>query len=385
MIGPATLNTLTAADIIKNLQALGPRVEEDADEIDRIGHLTPGLREELRRAGAFRMSWPAAWGGPEMRFEDQIQAIEALAYHDASVAWNVQILLDTGFYGGTLGEDVAREIYPSMDLATAGGFFPPCRADRVDDGWRITGSWPFGSGIHSADRVVGGVHLYADGELLRDADGDPEFRVAYLPQDAITILDTWHTTGLHGTGSTRYEVSEVVVPDRHLFRFFEAGDPSVPPLSRYAGLVGQTVAGVALGAARRVLDDLRDLLRTKNRGGDRMTRIQLAEAETAYRAARCHVITVAQRLSDTLFTGAALSTDDQADAIMCTVNAGMTAKQVVESAIELAGSSAIYRDSPFERRRRDLLTLTAHISSQRKALEVPGGLLLGETALPRFA
>ncbi|WP_028921691.1 acyl-CoA dehydrogenase family protein [Pseudonocardia acaciae] len=374
---------MDAPTILKNLDALGPAVEEAADEVDRLGHLPDELRESLRAAGAFRLAWPARWGGPEAAFEDQIQAVESLAYHDASVAWNVQILLDSGFYAGTLADDVAHELYPSMDLATAGGFYPPCRAVRAGGGWRITGSWPFGSGIHSADRVVGGVHLYDGDAVLRTEDGEPEFRVAYLPADAVEILDTWHTTGLRGTGSTRYHVRDVFVPDRHLFSFFEARGADAPPLSRHADLVGQKLAGVALGVARRVLDETRRLLR--GHAGDRMTRIQFAEAETRLRAARGYAYDVARRLSEVLFSGGDLSDELQAEATMATVHTGLTAREVTESAVELVGSSVIYRSSPLERRRRDLLTLNAHIGSRRKALEVPGGLLLGETALPRFA
>lgn len=376
---------LSSQEIIDKLKALGPLIEEEADEIDRQRHLTPRVLDALRAAGAFRIAWPAAWGGPEMRFEDQIRAVEALSYHDASVAWNVQILSDTGFYAAQFPEEVGRELYTSMDFATAGGYYPPQRADRVEGGWHIKkGRWPFGSGIHSADRIVCGVHLYENGELKRDAEGQPEFRVAYLPKEKVTLLDTWYTLGLRGSGSTDYEIEDVVVPDKYVFKYFDGEAEHLPPLARYANLIAISLQGVILGLGRRILDDVNRELR-KRSPNDRFIRIQYAEAEMNYRAARDYSISVATRLSDRLFSGAMLSPEEQSDAHLSSVNAGQQIKKACAMAIELLGASTIYARSPFERRRRDLDTLLVHLSHQRRALEGGGGLLLGEKNLPQLA
>lgn len=376
---------MSPQEIIEKLKALGPLIEEEAGEIDSRRHLTPKVLDAMRQAGAFRIAWPAAWGGPEMRFEDQIRAVEALSYHDASVAWNVQILSDTGFYAAQFPEPVARELYTSMDFATAGGYYPPQRADRVDGGWHIKkGRWPFGSGIHSADRIVCGIHLHENGELLRDADGKPEFRVAYLPPDKVTLLDTWYTLGLRGSGSTDYEVEDVVVLDKYVFKYFEGEAEHLPPLARYASLIAISLQGVILGLGRRILDDVNKELR-KRSPNDRYMRINYAEAEMNYRAARDFSIAVATRLSDRLFSGAMLTPEEQSEAELSSVNAGHQIKKACTMAIELLGASTIYARSPFERRRRDLDTLLVHISHQRRALEAAGGLLLGEKNLPQLA
>lgn len=375
----------TPQDILAAVQALGPVIAAEADEVDRIGHLTPKLREALREAGVFRIAWPAAWGGPEMRFEDQIRMVEMISYHDASTAWNVQILSDTGFYGGQFPETVARELYRSMDNATAGGFYPPQRADKVPGGWHIArGRWPFGSGIHSADRIVCGVQLFDKGAPILDDTGEPEFRVAYLPTDKVQLLDTWHVLGLRGSGSTDYEVADVFVPDRHVFKYFNGESTSLPPLARYADLIAQSLQGVVLGLGRRILDDVRSSLQRKS-PNDRMTRTQLAEAEMNYRAARAYTMDTARRLSDRLFAGELLSLDEQADSSLASVNAGHQIHRACTMALELLGAWPLYNRAGFERRRRDLEALMVHICHQRKALQVPGGLLLGEKDIARLA
>ncbi|XP_037929084.1 putative acyl-CoA dehydrogenase YdbM [Teleopsis dalmanni] len=375
----------SAADILAAVEKLGPLIAQEADEVDRLRHLTPRLLAALKDAGVFRIAWPAAWGGPEMRFEDQIRLVEMLSYHDASVAWNVQILSDTGFYGGQFPEDVARTLYTSMDNATAGGFYPPQRADKVPGGWHIKKArWPFGSGIHSADVIVGGVQLFENGTPILDETGAPEFRVAYLPKEKVSLLDTWHVHGLHGSGSTDYMIEDVTIPDAKVFKYFDGQASHLPPLSRYADLIAQSLQGVVLGLGRRILDDVKTCLQRKS-PNDRLIRSQYAEAEMNYRAARAYSMGTATMLSDRLLSGGMLDDSEYMNATLASVNAGHQIHKACTMALELVGAYTIYEASGFVRRRRDLDALLVHISHQRKALQNPGAKLLGETDLVRLA
>lgn len=375
----------SAAEILTAVEQLGPEVEAAAEEVDRLGCLPADLLAKLRAAGVFRIAWPAAWGGPEMRFEDQIRLVEMLSYHDASVAWNVQILSDTGFYGGQFPEEIARQIYSSMDNPTAGGFYPPQRADKVAGGWHIAkGRWPFGSGIHSAGNIVCGIQLFENGAPILDAEGQPEFRVAYLPVEKVELLDTWQVMGLHGSGSTDYQIEDVIIPEAHVFKYFNGESTHLPPLARYADLIAQSLQGVILGLGRRILDDTREILK-KRSPNDRLTRTQFAEAEMNYRAARAYTMETAKRLSERLMAGELLTAEEHADASLASVNAGHQIHKACTLALELLGAQAIYKRSPFERRRRDLEVTMVHICHQRKALQVPGGMLLGEKDLARMA
>jgi indole-3-acetate monooxygenase len=54
-----------------------------------------------------------------------------------------------------------------------------------------------------------------------------------------------------------------------------------------------------------------------------------------------------------------------------------TAATVVSSMYDLAGGSAIYDDSPLQRRFRDAFTATAHFQVNEASRELPGRLLLG--------
>ena len=70
---------------------------------------------------------------------DQVHLVESLAYHDASTAWVAMICSDSGHYAGRVDDAAARELYPSMDLLTAGQIYPVGQAMRVDGGYRVSG------------------------------------------------------------------------------------------------------------------------------------------------------------------------------------------------------------------------------------------------------
>lgn len=60
-----------------------------------------------------------------------------------------------------------------------------------------------------------------------------------------------------------------------------------------------------------------------------------------------------------------------------------TALQVAEIVCEAAGTSAAHASGPFDRRRRDLTTISAHLVGQRRAFQTAGQLLFGDD-VPTF-
>ena len=123
---------IDSESILASARTLGPTIEAAADRIARDRRLPADLIESMRRAGIFRIAFPRAWGGPEMDILQQCELMEVLGYHDASAAWVAMICSDSGHYAARIEESVARELYPDMDLLTAGWLAPVGQAHRVD-------------------------------------------------------------------------------------------------------------------------------------------------------------------------------------------------------------------------------------------------------------
>ncbi len=365
---------LCADEILASARALGPAIEAAADEIETGRRIPDALLTSMRDAGIFRIAFPGEWGGPEMPILDQARLIEILAYHDASAAWVAMICSDSGHYAARLPEPVARELYPSMDLLTSGLLYPVGQAHRVDGGFRVTGTWQFGSGCLHADQIVGGCMVFDDGAMVIADDGLPNVTVVWLPRDAVEITDTWYTTGLAGSGSNDYSVTDVFVPEGHTFNPFRVGERT-EPLYRYHGFFFANLPGVALGCAQRMLDDLLAVAATKL-SVPAMTpikdeyRVQLvvAEATAKLAAARLYQDDVLTRLWERVEADEDPTREERAALGLMMVHVAQSAREIAESVCEVVGSDAIYRRSAFERRRRDLATVAAHVVSQRKSM-----------------
>jgi len=375
--------------ILRNARALAPRIEAAADDIARARRLPDDLVEAMRAAGIFRIAFPRDWGGPEMDILRQCELMEMLAYSDASTAWVAMICSDSGHYAMRVADDVARRLYPDVDLLTAGWLAPLGQAHRVAGGYRVSGRWQFGSGCLHADRMIGGCILFENGAPVPGERGPFEFRTVWLPKEAVTIHDTWYTTGLAGSGSNDYSVDDVFVPEGEAFHPFRVGQRS-EPLYRYHGFFFANLPAVALGCAKRMLDELRALAAGKMTmpamvlmKDEYRVQVALAEATAALGAARAYQYDRLGALWDTLCAGETPTLEQRAGLAMMSVHAIHTAVRVADLVCETAGTAAIFANGPFERRRRDLTTIAAHLVGQRRALQTAGQLLFGDD-VPTF-
>jgi alkylation response protein AidB-like acyl-CoA dehydrogenase len=354
---------IDADAVLENVESILPILDEEAQECSRIGHLTDRASAALRDAGVYRAGFARHRGGPELSLVAQTSMVEMVARIDGGIAWNAAILAATGFYAGRLGDAAFAELYPDMDLATAGSFHPRGRADRVTGGYRVTGEWSFGSGIHSATYVLGGCTVYDGAEPVLKDDGSPLVIGVWLPTAEVEILDDWHVIGLDASGSSGYRVADRFVPAEHSFdRYFEP-DPNAEPLNKLVDLPFYSMAGIAIGLSQHAIDLATAALAGRPSVGERQLAL-LGEAESLLRSARAGVYEGVRRIDAAIFTDGALpspNTMARGDAAVATD----LARRIVDLCAELVGSRLIYEAFPMQRIIRDLVGLTAHASTWR--------------------
>src|SRR5215831_801513 len=251
---------------VERARALAPVVAQWRDTGEQERHMPLPLFEALRDAGVFKMSVSKVVGGAEVEEETVVQVIEELARQDGSVGWNVMIASFSAMVASYLPAAALREMYrggPSTVIA--GSLLPKGAAIPVSGGFRLTGRWTFASGCHQADWMAGSSAVTAHGTPRLRPDGRPDIRTFFLPVGACEILDTWHTSGLRGTGSHDWQVTDVFVPEEQSFAILRDGPPEPGALSTrdFVAYAGPRVAAVALGIARDAIDALTALARTK--------------------------------------------------------------------------------------------------------------------------
>jgi alkylation response protein AidB-like acyl-CoA dehydrogenase len=172
-----------------------------------------------------------------------------------------------------------------------------------------------------------------------------------FPAADATIIDVWHVSGLRGTGSDTYAVSNLFVPhERSVVR----DDPSERrhPGSLYCfplgSLYASGFAGVALGIARSTLDAFVELARGKvPRGNKQVLRdnaviqSQVAKAEADLRSARLFLLASLDQIWRAVGRAGSITLDQRVLIRLAATYAIHQAKQVVDTAYHAAGGTAI--------------------------------------------
>src|SRR5947209_18784402 len=183
---------------------LSALARERAAETEAGGRLAAEVGDALRASGLHRAGAPAALGAAEAPPAVTLRCAEEVARGDASAGWCVSIAATSSLLAGWLERDAAEEVFGDPRTIAAGVWAPRGSARRVDGGYRVSGRWPFCSGITHSD------YLFS-GSLV---EGDRAPTVVGIPTAELEIADTWHTTGLRGTGSHDAVAADVFVPVR---------------------------------------------------------------------------------------------------------------------------------------------------------------------------
>lgn len=361
----------TGDAILRNADRLLPVVSEEADATEEAGRLTDRTARAMRASGVFQMSFPAIRGGVEMSLEQQVEVTARIAAVDASAGWNVGVLNATGYYAGRLGDEAYAELYPTRDMPTAGAFHPRGRAEKVDGGYLVTGTWGFGSGSYTAEHIIGGAEVFQAGEALTGADGKTMHLGMWLPLDSVEILHDWQVIGVRGSGSTSFRITEpAFVPDHHTFDREALDDASKDPLNKVVKVSHFALTGVCLGIARHAVNLAGEFLRQRSNGQpdriDAATRQALGEAMTEVDFAYAGVREVARRTDEIIFAAGRSLTPLQA-ARMTAANAGAARamKRAVDLATEVSSAQVIYDRNPLQRVVRDSHGALAHAGTRR--------------------
>ena len=375
------------ATILARARGIAPVLREEADENERRRRLTPRAVDALRSTGVFRMTMPRVWGGPEVDPATQIEIVEELARADGSSGWCASIGAGGGYITAALDETAGKSLYPDLDAVSAGWVMPGGRLVPVgDDRFRLSGRWQFGSGCTHADVVLSGAVVEEDGRPATAAAGRPDTRLVVLPADRFAVVDTWHTTGLAGSGSHDYTTHDTEVPAAHTFRWDDARRPG--PLYAWPGLFAVNLVGVALGIGRAALETAEAILADKvvfpemrPARDEPRVRAALSRGHAQVGSARSYVFDVVGRFWATLVAGDEPTRRQRAELAGVYSHAVRSCREAVEILSDSVGTAALFRSCPLERHRRDLTTISQHVTAQPRLLELVGGLWLDGTDL----
>jgi alkylation response protein AidB-like acyl-CoA dehydrogenase len=372
-------------ELDREAEAAAALARERADETERERRLPEELVSRLRASGLFRAGAPASLGAAQAPPAVTLRCAETVARGDASAGWCVSIAATSSLLSAHLPADGAEEIFGDADLVAAGVWAPRGIARPIDGGFRVSGRWAFCSGINHSDYLFAGCVLETKSGP-RDP-GPPVLRVVAMPSAELELLDTWHTSGLRGTGSHDAVAHDVFVPTRRTLSLLDEPPAVDAPLYRFPifGFFALSIAAAALGNARGAIDDLVQLAAGKvGLGASRTlaerpaTQAAVAEAEASLRAARAFYYEAIDDAWQAAHHPEPVSVELRAALRLAATHAVRTAAEISRTMYDLGGGSAIYEDSPLQRRFRDAHAATAHFQVNPATWELTGRLLVGQ-------
>jgi alkylation response protein AidB-like acyl-CoA dehydrogenase len=380
------------ASPIAAARELAPRIRAAADVLEAGRRLPGDLVAAMAGAGIFRMCVPRSLGGGELEVVDMLETIEELARADGSAGWCAMIGATSGLVSAYLPGPFAREIYADPALVTGGVFAPSGKAIAVAGGYEVSGRWAFASGGEHCAWLMGGCVVSDDGAPRLLASGAPDTRMMLFPAAEVEVIDTWTVSGLRGTGSHDIRVAHVFVPAGRSVSLITDPPREPGPLYRFPvfGLLALGIAAVALGVARRAIDELAALAGGKTPSGSRrrlaeraVVQVQVSEAEAAVGAARAFLHAEVARAWAAACAGT-IALDQRARLRLAATYATASAARAVDAMYNAGGGTAIYATSPLQRCFRDVHVVTQHMMVAPATYELVGRILLGletDTAL----
>ena len=368
---------------------LASLIAASADEAEKLRQLPSKLVDAIHDAGLFRLLLPKALGGAELDPVSFVEVTEAVAKIDGSTAWCLCQNNGCSMVAAYLPAAVASEIFGDPRGVLAWGPGPTARAVAADGGYRISGTWSFASGMRHANWLGGHCPIYeADGTTpRRRANGKTEQRTMLFPASSATITDVWRVMGLRATGSDTFTVTDLYVPHaRSVSRDdpAERREPGLLYCFSSGNLYASGFAGVALGIARTMLDSFIALAQDKQPRGysgklreSATVQAHVALSEARLGAARRFLIASLGDITDAVRASGTVTIEQRMVMRSASTFAIHQARDVADTVYRAAGGTAIFENGAFERRFRDINTVTQQLQGREQHFETVGRLLLG--------
>jgi len=361
------------------------RVVPRETEIMEADEVPADLRAAAAELGLFGYAIPQEWGGLGLDLTQDVELVMELGY--TSLALRSMFGTNNGIAGQVLvhyGTDAQKaawleriasgEVVASFALTEPGAGSNPAglrtRAVRDGDDWVISGSKRF---ITNAP-VAGLFLVFA--RTREAAPGDPGIAVFLVPArlPGLEVGPHDRKMGQEGSWTADVTLTGVRVPADALIGGSEQTGYQAAMMSLARGRV--QIAAVAVGAARRALDESVTYAATATQGGTPIGDFQLVQAHLAdMQAGVLAGEALVRECARKYHTGEDQRIAPSVAKLFCTEMAG----EVADKAVQVHGGTGYIREVPVERIYRDVRLLRLYEgTSEIQRLIIGGGLVRNE-------
>ncbi len=368
---------------------LQPLLARHAAQVDAERRIPEEVVQAIADAGLLRLGVPRRFDGFETTIRTQLQVSAALGEACGSTGWVVQNLNASCVVGGLFGDRAQQDVWGADPQARLCGSMAPTKdVRRVDEGWVVSGKWPWLSGADHAQWAFLGFPLV-------DAEGVvTDMGFGLVPLSAGEIEDTWFVTGMRGTASNTLVLRDVLIPEHRVLSGMRAIEGefatehtdealyrvSLGPMlililvGSQLGLGAAALSLVRAQAGRRGITYTSYATQSESVG----FQIQVAEAAMRIESARLHAFRAADAIDAAAAAGRQLPYPERARIRAEAAWACDQLRDAVQTLIDAHGASTFAEANPLQRIWRDLNAASRHaMLTSQIGLELYGKALLG--------
>ena len=347
---------------LSKAEALGETLSSRRRACESQSRIPQETVEDLHQAGLWRLLQPKRYGGAEAHPNTFMACQTAIAKHCPSTAWVYGVVGVHQWQLALFDERAQTEVWgDDTNVLISSSYAPTGQVERVDGGYRITGTWKFSSGCEFCDwAFLGGFVPPEEGA----PKGPPDMRTFLLPKSDYTIDRTWNVAGLQGTGSHNVVVNGAFVPDYRTHKMsdgFKLKSPgnaiNTAPLYRvpFGLLFTRSVSTTAIGLLEGALDAYLSVARSKVSASDQRRVVEDPKSQEVCAEARAELESIKlvlertfNELMETAEKGERPTIERRALFRYESAMAVQRCMEQVDKLMSQSGGTAIFADAPIQ-------------------------------------
>ncbi len=400
---------LTPERLLSRAAALRPQLYAEQEASDRRGYYSDAVHAALLAGGFYRILQPRRYGGYEFPLETFIRVVMELSHGHPAAGWCFTLAASHGLVlAAHWPERAQSELFgPHGDFRSAMTAGVGGNLRREADGYRLSGFFPFASGIPVCTHFMGAGMLAEEGTA-------PRMMYFVVPRESFEIVPDWGgelAMGMQASGSNSVRLTDVLIPEHHLVpanvmlssEHLPQGTPGTRLhgnpmyLGILAGWFSCEFGAIFTGTARAALDEFEQLLRTRKqtfnpqltRAHEPHSQVTLGEALSRADAAESLTLAATALYSEQCErfarTGEPIRPADTLKVWSLSREGCRAACEAVEMLFRAAGASVAKRGQRLQTYFRDVQMYRVHIQSQPLFPGMRGQVQLGLPLPPFFA
>jgi 3-hydroxy-9,10-secoandrosta-1,3,5(10)-triene-9,17-dione monooxygenase len=320
-------------------------------ETERLRHLPPENVRELVDSGLIRIGVPERFGGTSIDYDLAYEVAAELGQACAASAWCYSLWTVHAWMVGHFPEQAQVDFFAGgPDTLCASSFTEGhnVEVDACNGGLRVRGRWEFSSGSDASHWALLGVR--------------EQGKLALVPRADFEVVDTWHASGLCGSGTNDIVIGDAFVPEYRLLDINRAGVDDWTAWELHhcrtyrvplRALLAWDLVAPLIGIAQSTVDEFVQRTSGKQLAQSQVIQLRVAEASAEVDAAR----TVMRHRIDWILQkadrGEAFSDLERATIQRDRGFVVRLCMQAVNRLFDVSGGHALFLSEPLQRNHRD--------------------------------